>query len=180
MVAGSTAFLLASTPGVYRAVKVLFTGPESLHVQYGVRWDAAAPVLALEVSSADVVISTNALSALYYLGDYDVELSATILRETPSATEFGRDTRTGRSVISDTASMTLLMNCFHRGLVVSEYWQWGDTVFGASPAIQALLEETAQPVPLPEDSRLRAFRWANDAAITTPFCASLVAPRSRR
>ena len=42
----------------------------------------------------EVVVGTNSLSALYYAGNYDVEISATIPR-----VDFSRDYRTSRPVI---------------------------------------------------------------------------------
>ena len=166
-------FLIAATPGLYRSLRVIVQGPSSLHIQYSVDWAAAQQPLARATRSADVIVTTNSMAALYYLGRFDVEMSATILHETPTETEFDRDERTGRPVISSAKSLQTLIDCYSSGLVVAEEWQWQNDVYGVNDAAAALLRKVAAPVELPAESQLVAYRWSRAAARATSQCPDL-------
>ena len=161
--------LFASTPGFYRAVKVLVAGSAHLHPQYATHWSLAREPLLAAASESDIVVTANALSALYFLGDYDVEMSATVLHDF-SSEEFDRDPRTGRPVISTTASLQLLMSCYQEGLVIADHHQWSSAVYGIPPESARVLERTASPVPLPQEANLVAYRWHNPSAVRDPEC----------
>jgi hypothetical protein len=172
-VIASITFLLAATPDIFRTGRLAQMGMAHMHPQYSVRWLDAAPILREAFATSNVVVTTNALSALYYLGNYDVEFSATRLHETPLGEEFDRDPRTGRPVISSQDSLALLMGCFATGIVVAERWSWGDMVYGIDPRSRTLLEEFASPVLLPDSSRLIAYRWNNPQATFVPTCPNV-------
>jgi hypothetical protein len=60
------------------------------------------------------------MKALYYLGRYDLELNATIVPETESRREFGRDSRTGGRAIGEASSVEQVMDTAGTKLVVLE------------------------------------------------------------
>jgi hypothetical protein len=66
------------------------------------------------------VVTSNSVKAIYYLGRYDFELNATIVPETESGTEFGRDGRTGGQAIGTADSIRQVLSLPGRTLVVIE------------------------------------------------------------
>ena len=66
------------------------------------------------------MLTTNELSALYYLGRYDVLVSKSRLSEIRDGGEFSLDPRTGRPVIATPKSLALIMDCYPDGLIVAD------------------------------------------------------------
>jgi 4-amino-4-deoxy-L-arabinose transferase-like glycosyltransferase len=89
-------------------------------------WSTAQRELAHWLDEADVVLTTEELMALYYLGEYDVLVSKSRLSESPEGHEFSIDDRTGRPVISTPRSVGLILGCFSDGLIVSRETHWRD------------------------------------------------------
>ena len=168
--------LFASTPGFYRAVKVLGAGSAHLHPQYATHWSIARKPLLAAASESDILVTTNALSALYFLGDYDVEMSATVLHDF-SSEEFDLDPRTGRPVISTTGSLQLLMSCYQTGLVIAEAHQWSNAVYGIPQESARILEQSASPLSLPPEANLVAYRWLNPSAVRGIDCPERIRAR---
>ena len=83
-------------------------------------WRAARKILAPWVSRVDIMITTEELGAIYFLGRSDVRLSPSKLRELArdQRKEFGIDYRVGRPVISKPESVEKLIECFRTGLIV--------------------------------------------------------------
>ncbi|WP_141246485.1 hypothetical protein [Actibacterium ureilyticum] len=71
-------------------------------------------------------MTTRELDTIAYLGDYDLLISRSRLSETPPFTQFARDTRTGRPIISDTATVAQVMLCVPEGLIVADPGWWAD------------------------------------------------------
>jgi hypothetical protein len=63
-----------------------------------------------ELAADDAVGTSNAMKSLYYLGRYDFELNASIVAETDTRAEFGRDERTGRTAISTPDSLARILD----------------------------------------------------------------------
>ncbi|HMF28738.1 MAG TPA: hypothetical protein VKE42_08205, partial [Candidatus Cybelea sp.] len=74
-------------------------------------WAPAVPTLAPVVSTADRVVSSNSLKTLYYFGRYGYELAGSVLVETETGEELGRDERTGgtRTGAADSTRQVLEM-----------------------------------------------------------------------
>lgn len=155
----SVLFLVVSNPAFRNAAKVVVRGPLQVHPQYGVDWAAAREVLRPLTQDADVVVTTNALSALYHLNRFDIEFSASHLHEVETGEEFSVDHRTGRPVISKLQSLRKLMMCYPKGLVIAEAWTWKNRIVGIDDESVGLLVRNAEPVGLPAESNLIAFRW---------------------
>lgn len=78
-------------------------------------WRAARNALAWWTENADIMITTEELGAIYFLGRSDVRYSPSKLGEIASrgqGFEFGIDWRTGRPVISKPESVERLIECF--------------------------------------------------------------------
>ncbi|MDQ2768661.1 MAG: glycosyltransferase family 39 protein, partial [Gemmatimonadota bacterium] len=88
-------------------------------------WDAARAILAPQVDSSAVVISSSELKSLYYLHRVDVLLSVDYLGDPRhQGPEFTMFRKLARPVISTTASLDQLRACFPTGLIVAEHGQW--------------------------------------------------------
>ena len=155
----SILFLLVSNRAFFNAAKVVVRGPLHVHPQYGVDWAAARGVLGPLTQDADMVVTTNGLSALYHLNRFDIEFCASHLQELKAGEEFSVDHRTGRPVISQLQSLRQLMRCYPEGLVIAEAWQWKNRIVGIDEESVGLLVRNAEPVGLPAESNLIAFRW---------------------
>ena len=174
LVALAGLFLVLANPAWLRTVSLLSDvtiPPEEPHV----RWSLAVPTLAPLTAAAEVVVTTSELETLYHLGRYDLLISASRRSELPfhERHELGIDPRTGRPVLAEAATMARVMDCAGSGIVLSVAHQWSRT-FQADAAMKALVEARAQPVPLPAQSRVRAWRWAQPPGWTRPAdCAEL-------
>ena len=163
LVAAGFLFLLLANPAWLRTATLLADIPVPPEEPY-VYWQEAADELAPWVQRSAVVVTTSELETLYHLGRYDVLLSRSRLSELPQPQkhEFGRDWRTGRPVISEAASLARIIDCNPSGLVVTVAHHWSRT-FQADEATKLLVEERAQPVPLPPHSRILAWSWQQPA-----------------
>ena len=128
-------------------------------------WPAARTELAPWLERADIVVSTEELGHLYFLGRYDVRFSPSKMDELlPSEQhEFGRDHRTGRSVIGTRDSLERILECYPRGIIVGPSAHWGRPELINSD-LSALIAAHAQELPLPPRSQLRAYVWEHEPA----------------
>ena len=138
-------------------------------------WRAAREALAPWTTDADIMITTEELGAIYFLGRSDVRFSPSKLKELPAdqRKEFGIDFRTGRPIITKPESVEQLMECFERGFVVGPIEHWGSPIL-ISEAVQAVLTRHAKPIEVPRESHLYAWGWARERRETKPdYCADL-------
>ena len=124
-------------------------------------WRSVLPALQPLVTSADRVVTSNAMKSLYYFNRYDFELSASIVEETDTATEFGMDRRTGRRVFGTPESAARVLAMPGTTLVIMETRTVGD-LGGASAATMAVITDRCAPVPLPRDVPILA--WSCNAS----------------
>lgn len=170
VIALSVLFLIATNSGFYKTFKVLYRGPGAIHPQHNVDWARARETLEPLLQESPVLVTTNGLSSLYYLGRLDIEYNASHLYETETGEEFAPDPRTGRPVISTAESLEKLMSCYKRGIVISEDWQWLNPLVGINAEAAELLKERARPVPLPNRAKLVAFQWDNPEGNALGLC----------
>jgi hypothetical protein len=139
-------------------------------------WELARDALAPWVADADVMITTEELGAIYFLGRSDVRFSRSKFNEIPAGQrfEFGIDHRTGRPIITKPESVEQLIECFPRGFIVGPIKHWGDPLT-ISNDIQAVLMRHAKPIEVPEQSHLYAWGWMRQPASNQPaYCANLM------
>jgi hypothetical protein len=119
-------------------------------------WTPLVPVLEPHAREADFVVTSNSMKAIYYLGRYDFELNATIVPETESRSEFGRDRRTGRQAIGTTESIRQVLGRPGKTLVVIEASKIGRSS-GVSTEAFSVIESHCEELSLPEGSGVRAW-----------------------
>jgi hypothetical protein len=130
--------------------------------------------MASRLADAAIVLTTDELSAFYYLGRYDVLISKSRLSELPNHSEFSLDPRTGRPVIATPESLALIMDCYPDGLIVADTGRWGNPA-QLDDAVANLVEGRAEEVEIPAAGMLAyVWRQPNDAR-RVDACASLPA-----
>jgi len=119
-------------------------------------WLAAMPVLEPLASSADRILVSAGVKGLYFLGRYDYEINASVVQETETGQEFGRDPRTGRQAISSADSVARVVSGPGRSLVIVEAQKLGRNV-GVPPETVALLQQRCSTVALPAATGLSVW-----------------------
>jgi hypothetical protein len=139
-------------------------------------WRLARDALASWVSDADIMITTEELGAIYFLGRSDVRFSPSKLNEIPrdQRFEFGIDHRTGRPIITKPESIEQLIKCFPKGFIVGPIEHWGNPIL-ISDEIQRILSRHAEPIEVPQRSHLYAWGWKREPDSTQPaYCSNLM------
>jgi hypothetical protein len=121
-------------------------------------WKAAQPTLQPLADAAEVFLTSSGIKALYYLGDFDYDVNASLRAETDTQAELGIDYRTGKPVITEPASLEAIMRRHPTGLVVAEERRWRHPQ-NVPAAFSDYLEAHAERVPVPPEWRLLVFRW---------------------
>jgi 4-amino-4-deoxy-L-arabinose transferase-like glycosyltransferase len=137
-------------------------------------WRRAAGALAPLLARVDVVVDTEELGPLYFLGRHDILYSPSKFGELPPGRrhEFGRDVRTGRPVIGSPEALERVFRCYPSGLFLAPESHLGVSHF-LNPDVLLLLERYAQPVPLPEDAHVLAWHWQREDGPVPPECRVL-------
>lgn len=128
-------------------------------------WSPALPALRASLAAGDAVVTSNSMKALWYFGRYDYELNASVVLETESGREFGRDPRTGRRVVSAPGSVETILRARDRVLVVAETEKVG-RASGVPADTVALLAGACAPLVLPDAAGLTA--WSCPATAAAP------------
>jgi hypothetical protein len=119
-------------------------------------WGAALGSLDRVLRGADIVITSNAMKALYYLGRYDYELNVSIVGETDTHQEFGVDPRTGGRAIGSAESVERVLMTPASALVILEEEKIGKASGVPADAV-ALIESRCRAQDLGATSGLRAW-----------------------
>lgn len=163
LVAGAALFLLLANPAWLRTTAILadVTVPPELPMA---DWPRARPALEPWLQRADVVVTTEELASLYFLGRFDIRFSRSKLDELDDAEqrEFGIDFRTGRPVISTTASLARVFACYPSGVILGPQTSWNNPKLIDAESAR-LIEAQARPIPLPPGSHMFAYRWERPA-----------------
>lgn len=164
LMVGAVLFLGVGNAATLRTVALLadVTIPPE---QPRTNWPAARAELAPWLEQADVVVSTEELGHLYFLGRYDVRFSPSKMDELLPGEqhEFGLDHRTGRPVIGTRDSLERILECYPTGIIVGPSAHWGRPEL-INSELSALIAAHAQELPLPARSQLRAYVWEHGPA----------------
>ncbi len=164
LLVGASGFLLLANAATIRTVALLAdvtVPPEEARTN----WPAAREALEPWLERADIVISTEELGQLYFLGRYDVRFSPSKLAELDPEErhEFGLDHRTGRPVISTIELLDRIFECYPSGIIVGPASHWGRAVL-INSEVAALITNHTRPLELPRRSGLRASIWEHPIA----------------
>lgn len=117
-------------------------------------WQPVAALLGNDVRSQfDAILVSAGVKGVWYLGDYDFELNRSVVSETSTGQEFGRDRRTGRRVIGSVESVERILREHENVLVVSDTFLW-DTEWGVPERAVQLIETHLVDVSPAEDVKV--------------------------
>ena len=137
----------------------------------GDAWAAASAPLRPWLEQASLVLTMGEEFTLYYMGDYDVLIDRNRAEELDDG-EFVLDPRNGRFVVSQAASLELILNCYPDGVIIvdSEIWRRPNRV---GDVAADLIEQRTTRIDLPTTPRIKLFRWERPGAEITEGCADL-------
>lgn len=163
LILGALLFLAAGNPAWLRSVSLLanVTVPPE---QPPPNWPLVAPELEPWLARADVVVTTEELAMLYFLGRYDIRFSPSKMGELKpdQQHEFGLDFRTGRPVIATRESLERVLACYPSGVILGPTASWGSPTL-LNPDLVRLIEAETQPIEMPARSHLFAVHWRHPA-----------------
>jgi hypothetical protein len=168
---GSFAFLLVANGGPARTL----LRPVGVQLGPGLSagWPDVVPQLQDLVRDADVVVTSNELHMLHYLGRADIVLSKERLAEVSDA-EFGRDPRTGLPAVSQAQSLELIMSCYGNGVIVTDTLKGWRAPTVIDEAASDFIVAHTEPINLPPAARIKAFQWQTPIAQEPPAaCAAI-------
>lgn len=176
-------FLIINNPGLENSLKTILNRPvisasgRPLYWDlYNTNWAAASDeILKPLAAQASVLVTTQGLHSLYFLGDYDFDFSATRITDYPDnmRREFQVDPRTGRRIISSAESIRLIIECYPDGLIVAHQKGWKHPG-RLNQESAKVIEKLAQPIPLPQKWNLIAYKWKNPVGSKNPKCETLM------
>ena len=161
------AWLVVMTPGTEYTVRLLLDRPGSVPrywFNFTTSWEQAADSIRPLVDDSDVFLTSQGHHAIYYIGDFDVEISATGLsdfQESGGGTDI--DPRTGRRTIADAEPLRQIVHCNASGVVVVDERNWRNAI-GVNDGVADLIEQHLEPVAMPGEAQMRVFRWTVDDA----------------
>jgi len=154
---GGLAFAAMVSPS-YKLSRKMLTG-ETLGPLAREDWSAVVETLKPIADETGFVVSSTPPKAVYYLDRIDVTLSVS---QAAGREEFAIHRLTGRPVITTAESVQRLMEEHANGLIVVESAHFGARWY--VPRETALyIESHTQPIELPPESGVRAFRWTTHA-----------------
>ena len=127
-------------------------------------WSVVEPVLRPDLERADVVLTSNELDSLYFLGRYDILISRSRYGEVRTqgrgTEEFTPDIRTGRPVVATPQAVEKIIECFPTGLLVTPSFRWRNDPM-IDDAVADLVVNRMERIDLPSGTRVMAFRWSH-------------------
>jgi len=143
-------------------------------------WRPAVETIKAISDTADVVVTSASVKALYYLGRSDAELDAShLFTRSGFMPDYSLDWRVGRPVIRSAESMARLLSCHSNGLIVIENHAWARD-WGVLPENAEYIAENTEELPLPDGSDLRLFRWGPDTHEASEECITEPLAEARR
>lgn len=167
LVTAALLFLVAGNPAWLRSASLL-AGITIPPEQPRPDWPLVEPELEPWLARADVVVTTEELATLYYLGRYDIRFSPSKMGELKpdQRHEFGLDYRTGRPVISTQESLARVLACYASGVILGPKASWGSPTL-LDPELVRLIEASTRPIELPGKAHIFAVEWRHPAGAAT-------------
>lgn len=140
-------------------------------------WAAAAHELRPWLESADVVVTSNELAALWWLGRADVVVNASRISELRHGEAHVVDPRTGFAIISSPDAVRRVVTCHREGLVIVAERDQGGA--GVPRETEQAIAAASTRLDLPGLERLRVYHWKHAEFTPSASCAPLSEPAGR-
>ena len=162
IVAFSAAWLILMTPATEITARMVLNKPahELRYWFYQVTsWSSAKNRITELVEESDVFLTSQGHHAIYYIGDFDVEISATGLSDFKSGSGGSDiDPRTGRRVIADRTALQGVVFCNKSGVVVVDRRSWR-LFAGVNNDVADFIEDNMHHIETPEDWGMVIYQW---------------------
>ncbi|MGG5887090.1 hypothetical protein ACLF3G_08090 [Falsiroseomonas sp. HC035] len=154
------ALLVKEVPVLERTARSVVLPPDRpLVMDAGRGWQASRARLLPLARQAEVFLADDDLQAAFHVARADFFMNRSQLLENDPAEEFVRDFRTGTPMISSAESLSAIVACFDRGLVVS-----GTLALSwLTPEARQVIETQMRPVELV--GPLHGYEWNRGAQI---------------
>jgi 4-amino-4-deoxy-L-arabinose transferase-like glycosyltransferase len=169
IVALCAAFALVSQLSLYtglvtlpRAAVRLAAQPDR-YLPYPQQQPWRSPEILAAVRDAGLVVTSNEMFTLLFIGRYDVHFSRDLLEQTAERSDFAVDPRTGRPVISTARSLKELIGCYPNGVALVQGWNWRNP-HGVNDEASELLQRSAteKRIGWPGAERPFSRGWSDD------------------
>lgn len=175
--AAAALFVVASNRAVVLTARSLGEDQSYRHpgmTSGSLSWVRAAEALAPALQAAEVVVTTDDLKAIYYLGrvDYVINRDHQLedrRREDGPRPEFALDTKIATPLVSSPDSIRTILACHPSGLVVAQDSALA-TPFLVPPETAAFLLAQGERIPLPAEWGITALRWSNPSPLPARSC----------
>jgi hypothetical protein len=129
-------------------------------------WNSAKSTIEALVDGSDVFLTSQAYHAIYYIGDFDVEVSANGPTEIDAANDrIMIDHRTGRRVIDDSIALREIVACNDSGVLVVHRRGWRH-FSSVNDDVADFVEAHMNRVEVPREWGMRIYKWGEaDSAI---------------
>ncbi len=155
-------FALVMAPFVETSVKMTLgkrTDPPDYWDRYRTNWGQAAAFLRKVREQHEVVIASQPLHAIYYLGDVDYALNATTLADiAPPGTHAAIDPRTGRLLFDDVATLQAVTRCHRSGAIIIHGPAFGNPT-RVDQNVADYFVANFEQLSIPVKTDLLVFRW---------------------
>jgi len=169
IVALSAAWLVLMTPATEITARMVLDKPatELRYWFYQITsWNSAKYRIAELVGESDVFLTSQGHHAIYYIGDFDVEISATGLSDFKFGSgESDIDPRTGRRVIAERTALQEIVFCNKSGVVVVDQRSWR-TFAGVNDDVADFIEDNMHHVATPASWGMVIYQWAADDTLS--------------
>jgi hypothetical protein len=173
LVAGIAVFALLTVPAVETFARMTLGkpgNPPEYWDRYKTYWRQSADFLRQETTEIDVVVASQPLQAIYYLGDVNYTLNATTLADIAAPGVHSKmDLRTGRLVFDDTETLRKIVACNSSGAIILHGPAWRNPT-RVGNEVSDYIESRLESVPVPGKSDLLLFRWSA-ATVRDERCA---------
>ncbi len=122
-------------------------------------WQQLSLDIKPELQKSEVVIASAGVKSLYFLNRLDYDLCKTVMAENESGSEFGKDLRTGRSVISSASSLASIKSKKASGIIIIEFSHWRKKNLVSDESANWIEANTQQVKVLDPSLRLFVFTW---------------------
>ena len=155
------AWIVLMTPATDMSVRMMLDKPSNVPrywFSFNTSWRDAQQTINTLVARSDVFLTSQGHHAYYYVGDFDVEISATGLSDFHRGGGTDIDPRTGRRVIADVDSLRFIHACNQSGVVVIHQRAWRHFA-GVRDELADYIEQRMGKVETPSEWGMHIYVW---------------------